>query len=178
MKPVGHMTPGELAAFVQATLEQQGIDVVLSGGMAVQIYSANQYTSRDLDLVPLTYGKRRVIKAAMQAIGFREEGRHFTHPATKLLVDFPPGPLTVGDEPVKKIREIRFSTGVLRLISPTDCVKDRLGWYYHMKDRQSLEQAVMVAQNQKIQLREIRRWSEHEGQLGEFQKIEGRLKRK
>jgi hypothetical protein len=172
------MTPGELGAFVQAALRQRGVDVVLSGGMAVQIYSARQYTSRDLNLVPKSLAKRRTIKATMEAMGFREKGRYFAHPETTLFVEFPSGPLTVGDEPVKDVHEIKYATGVLRLISPTDCVKDRLSWYYHMGDRQSLEQAVMVARRQGIDLGEIRRWSEHEARLREFEEIESRLRRR
>jgi len=62
----------------------------------------------------------------MQEIGFHERGRYFKHPESQFIIEFPVGPLAVGSEPVKQIDEIRFSTGVLRLISPTDCVKDRL----------------------------------------------------
>lgn len=178
MKSIKEMTPGELAAFIQSRLKKKGIDVVLSGGMSVEIYSANQYTSRDLDLVQTFFGKRDVIKAEMQAMGFLPQGRSFSHPDTDLLVEFPPGPLTVGDEPVKNLHEIRYSTGVLRLISPTDCVKDRLTWYYHYGDQQCLDQAVMVSQRHNIDLREVRRWSEHEGKLSEFERIQLRLRRK
>lgn len=178
MKSIKAMTPGELGAFVQSRLKKKGIDVVLSGGMAVQIYSANQYTSRDLDLVQTFFGKRDIIKAEMEAMGFHQEGRSFAHPDTELSVEFPPGPLTVGDEPVKELRSIRYSTGALRLISPTDCVKDRLTWYYHYGDQQCLEQAIMVSQRHEIDLREVQRWSEHEGRFNEFEKIQSRLKRK
>lgn len=178
MKTIKQMTPGELGAFIQSRLKKQGIDVVLSGGMSVAIYTQNQYASRDLDLVPMFFGKRHIIKAEMEAMGFHQQGRSFAHPDTVLFVEFPPGPLTVGDEPVKEVREIRYSTGVLRVISPTDCVKDRLTWYYHMNDRQCLDQAEMVAQRHRIDLLEVRRWSEHEGKLNEFERIQSRLKRK
>jgi len=171
------MTPGELGAFVQSRLKKKGIDVVLSGGMSVAIYSDNQYVSRDLDFVPTFFGKRHVIKAEMEAMGFHEQGRQFAHPDTTLFVEFPPGPLTVGDEPVKEVHEIRYSTGVLRLISPTDCVKDRLTCYYHFNDQQCLEQAIMVCQKNRIDLREVRRWSANEGKLPEFEGIQSRLKR-
>jgi hypothetical protein len=172
------MTAGELGAFVQSRLTKKGVDVVLSGGMSVAIYSGYQYNSRDLDLVPSFFGKRHVIKAELEAMGFHAQGRHFVHPETAFFVEFPPGPLTVGEEPVKDLRKIRYSTGVLTLISPTDCVKDRLTWYYHFNDEQCLDQAVLVAQNHDVDLDEIRRWSEHEGKLVEFTRIRSRLKRK
>ena len=35
--------------------------------------------------------------------------------------------------------------GTLRLLAPTECVMDRLAWYFHDADTQCLEQAVKVA---------------------------------
>ena len=64
--------------------------------------------------------------------------------------------------------EHKLPTGILRIISPTDCVKDRLAGYYHWNDLQCLEQASLVAEAIKIDLEEIERWSKVEGKLGEF----------
>ena len=175
MKPVKGMTNAELAAFIESVLRERGIDVVLSGGACVSIYSENRYVSMDLDLVNHHFAKRIEIREAMQAIGFHEEGRHFTHPETDLFVEFPAGPLAVGEEPVMKIDEIELDTGTLRLISATDCVKDRLAAYYHWNDVQCLEQAVLVTQTKEIDLDEIERWSEVEGKLDEFRRIRHRL---
>jgi hypothetical protein len=90
-------------------------------------------------------------------------------------VEFPPGPLTVGDESVKQVDEIKMSTGVLRVISPTDCVKDRLSAYYHWSDRQGLIQAIMVASRNEIDIDEIERWSAVEGKSEQFMKIKDKL---
>lgn len=159
MKSIKKMTNAELAAFVESRLREKGIDVVLSGGACVSIYSEGKYVSMNLDLVNARFAMRREIRAVMQEIGFHEEGRHFRHPDTEFLVEFPPGPLAVGQEPVKKVDEINLATGVLRIISPTDCVKDRLAGYYHWNDLQCLEQASLVAEANKIDLPEIERWS-------------------
>ena len=169
------MTQGELAAFVQSALRKFGVNVVLSGGATVSIYSNNKYVSNDLDLIDLYFSKRQLISEAMESIGFREKRRHFSHPETKFFVEFPPGPLTVGEDPVTDIHEIKYSTGVLRIISPTDCVKDRLACYYHWGDGQCLHQALLVAQEQKINLNEIKRWSQTEGKLDEFNEFKKRL---
>jgi hypothetical protein len=178
MKPVRQMTQAELAAFVQSHLRKNGIQVVLSGGATVAIYSHGKYVSNDLDLVDVYSIKRNIIRDSMEIIGFLEEGRYFKHQDSKFLIEFPPGPLTVGLEPVKEIDEIKFSTGILRIISPTDCVKDRLAAYYHWGDNQCLAQAVMVAHSQDIKMEEIQRWSVAEGKLAEFEKIMDKLKNK
>ena len=178
MKSIKEMTQGELAAFVQSHLREKGIDVVLSGGAAVSIYSSNRYISLDLDLVNRYFAKRRPLRETMQEIGFQEEGRHFKHPDTQFFVEFPPGPLAVGMEPVKQVNELKFSTGMLRIISPTDCVKDRLACYYHWDDLQCLEQVVLVAQTNRVDLEEIERWSEGEGKLDEFRRIRDQLTRR
>ena len=175
MKTIKEMSTPELAAFVQSSLHDKGIDVVLSGGACVAIYSENKYVSLDIDLVNNHFASRREIREAMQELGFEEQGRHFIHPDTDLFVEFPPGPLSVGEEPVKEVREIRLDTGLLRLISPTDCAKDRLAAYYHWNDAQSLEQAVLVASSAEVDLGEVERWSEVEGKGNEFRRIRNRL---
>lgn len=125
------MSQAEVGAFVQTHMRQRGIEVALSGGASGAIYSANAFVSNDVDLVNIHSASDREIKAAMHEAGFREKGRYFTHPQSTVLVEFPPGPLAVGTEPVASIAEIALATGVLRIISPTDCVKDKLPSYYH-----------------------------------------------
>lgn len=54
--------------------------------------------------------------------------------------------------------------GSLQLLTPTDCVKDRLSSFYHWNDEQALEQALLVANNHPVDLNDIRRWTKDEGQ--------------
>ncbi len=171
MKPVSEMSVGELAAFICSYLKQKGIEVVLSGGGCVSIHSQNKYVSEDLDFIEYRGVTRRKLKTVLGEIGFLEENRYFKHPETKFFLEFPPGPLAVGNEPVKEIITLNFPTGNLQIISPTDCVKDRLAAYYHWGDRQSLEQAIMVAGDIEIDLGEVERWSKEEGMAGLFSKI-------
>ena len=177
MKSVASMTRLELAAFVAEEFRRRKINVVLSGGSCVSIYSGEKYVSMDLDFVNAGFVKRAAIREAMESLGFTEENRCFRHPDAKLLVEFPPGPLGVGQEPVKRIDEIATQTGVVRIISPTDCVKDRLAWYYHDNDRECLEQAVLVAASNEVDLEEIKRWSAVEGMRDAFASIKHRLTR-
>jgi len=133
--------------------------VVLSGGAAVSIYTLNKYVSRDIDLVNVYAVERKKIRAAMHEIGFQERNRYFIHPESNHIVEFPPGPLAVDSQSVTRISKVKYSTGTLRVISPTDCVKDRLAAYYFWNDGQSLSQAVLVARNRRVNMGELRRWS-------------------
>ncbi len=151
------------------------MDVVLSGGSCVTIYSDGKYVSKDLDFIETRFATAKEICTAMLEIGFTPENRYYTHPETDYLIEFPSGPLSVGSEPVRHIDEVKFSTGVLRILSPTDCVKDRLAAYYHWKDLQSLEQAVLVAHAREIDLKEVARWSRTEGMADAFALIKARF---
>ncbi len=169
------MTVGELAAFISSHLDEHGMEVVLSGGSCVTIYSRQQYVSADLDFIELRSIRRKDLRKALAEIGFFEENRYFKHPDTEMIVEFPSGPLAAGGEPIEDIIVMEFATGSLKLISPTECVKDRLAAFFHWHDRQSLAQAVLVAQSKEIDLSEIERWSRNEGKLQEFRKIRKQL---
>jgi len=135
-----------------------------------------KYVSMDLDFVNVAFAKRDHITKVMESLGFLEENRYFRHPDSSFLIEFPPGPLGVGEEPVKQIDEIQTGMGPLRVISPTDCVKDRLTWFYHENDTECLRQAILVAGSCKVDLEEIKRWSKVEGKGREYNRIKNRLK--
>jgi len=168
MKAVSRMSLGELAAFVCSHLESQGIQVVLSGGGCVAIYASDRYSSMDLDFVERLPATRRKLSAALAEIGFTGKDRYYVHPDTQFFLEFPSGPLAVGGEPVLAIEELQLETGTLRLLSPTDCIKDRLAAYYHWSDRQCLQQAVWVARERQIDWGDLERWSRKEGAMEKF----------
>jgi len=176
MKALGEMSIGEIAAHVADHLYQNGINVVLTGGSCVSIYTANRYQSYDLDFIEEGRAGRKKIAGILMQLGFQEKDRYFIHAETPYFVEFPSGPLAIGDEPVREVAQIEFATGILRLLSPTDCVKDRLANYYHWKDRQCLDQAIMVATDTEVDIGEIERWSRHEGMAEEFEQIKELLK--
>jgi hypothetical protein len=162
------MTQGELAAYVDTHLKERGIDVVLSGGASVAIYSNHTCVSKDLDFIAQFSIDPDEIEDVMEEIGFNRKGKHFYHPKTLFFVDFIPGPLSVGDGPVEEICEIEMDTGSVRIISATDSVKDRLAGYYYWQDMQSLEQALLVARNNPIDMKSVETWSKKVGKSAEF----------
>ncbi|MCU0607057.1 MAG: nucleotidyltransferase family protein [Candidatus Edwardsbacteria bacterium] len=172
------MSVEELAAFVCTHLEGLGINVVLSGGACVTIYSDNRYQSFDIDFIDNGATPRKRLKQALEEIGFKEHHRYFKHADTEYFLEFPTGPLAVGNEPVGCIVSRKIDGRTLRLLSPTDCVKDRLAAYYHWKDRQSLDQAVLVASKHQVDLKDVQRWSRQEGMIKEYHKIASLLRKR
>jgi len=175
MKRIKNMSQVELAAYIQDSLQAKGMQVVLSGGSAVSFYSSNKYVSKDLDLINTGFAKRSKIKSVMENLGFTEKARYFIHPETTFFVEFPNGPLSVGEEPVKEVSEFELATGTLKVLSPTDCVKDRLCAFYFWNDLQGLEQAVLVAKSWQVDLKEIKRWSKVEGKEKEYKTFTDKL---
>jgi hypothetical protein len=152
----------ELALLVGQALADNQLEAVLVGGACVSIYSHNRYVSGDLDLI--SYDDIKRIRAALAVLGFSyTKNRYYTHPHCPYFLEFISPPVAIGREPVAHFNTIRTSRGQIKLLTPTDCVKDRLAAYFHWNDRQSLEQAVMVAKAQKVNLANIKKWSKAEG---------------
>ena len=163
----------KLALLVSGELRKSGMDAVLVGGACVSIYTHNKYFSMDLDFV--SGASLKELAPVMKSLGFKLKGRHFEHPGCRLLVEFPPPPVSIGNEtPIRKFSTIK----TLTLFTPTDCVKDRLAAYYHWSDPQSLKQAIMVARSQPIHLADIADWSKKEGAPEKFKRFETMLKKK
>lgn len=177
MKSIKEMSMEELAALVCDTLEKEGIETVLSGGCCVELYSKGRYTSDDIDLIDRFNGGHRKIKEVMSKLGFIEYKmkRYFVHKDTSLFIEFPRGPLGVGDAPVKEVASRKTDTGILKLLTPTDCIKDRLAAYYHWDDKQSLDQAVWVAEENEFDMDTVKSWSKNEGMMVKFQNFKKAL---
>jgi len=161
----------DLAITISDYLSKNGIETVLSGGACVSIYTNNRFTSYDLDFVLISTDEQGKLKKLLTEIGFYPENRYFNHDDSEYSLDFVPPPPSVGNEPVKEIVEIEKDNRKLRLLSPTDCVKDRLAAFYHWNDRQCLEQAVLVCLDNDIDLDEVERWSHKEGMDDKYKKF-------
>jgi hypothetical protein len=163
----------KLALIVSAELKKNNIDAVLVGGACVSIYTRNRYFSNDLDFV--SGFSLRDLEPIMDKLGFKLDGRHFIRRDCRFIVEFPPPPVSIGNEvPIKKFNMIT----TLTMLTPTDCVKDRLAAYYHWNDPQSLKQALMVARAQPVDLKNIKDWSEKEGAREKFKRFETLLKKR
>ncbi len=166
----------ELAALVCHKLNEKDIDAVLVGGACVSIYTKNKYVSYDLDFV--SYSTLKDIAGALTDLGFkRESSRHFVRADCPYFIEFVAPPLSIGSERVREQEKIKTQFGSITLLTSTDSVKDRLAAYYHWNDPQALEQAVMVAKAQKVNLKDIKKWSLDEGHKEKYENFLKMLKK-
>ncbi len=164
----------ELWRYVAWHLDHAGIHSVLVGGAVVAIYTAGLYRSGDLDLVPESFHRSK-IPAVMESMGFvASKSRHYRHPdCAHLFIEFPPGPVELGEESPVDPDEIPYEGQIIRLLSPTDCVKDRLAAYIHWKRRACYDQALLVCQSQKdrIDFKNLEAWCKREGGSAAFAEL-------
>lgn len=146
---------------VAAALTRHGIRAVLTGGACVSIYTDGAYVSRDVDFVIQTAaaGLQQKVDDALATLGFARNNDRYVHKLTTFYVEFPPGPLSIGDDLNIRPVELRVGGSTVLLLSPTDCCRDRLAAFYFWDDRQSLERAVDVALHRDVDLRVIKAWS-------------------
>ncbi len=148
----------ELWEHVAVHLKKKGIDTILVGGAVVSIYSNGAYRSGDLDFVKASMFVTK-LEESMSELGFKKHGRHFVNPECKhLFVEFPGGT-------------------IIKILSPTDCVKDRLATYIYFKAPEGLDQAVLVAKNQEVNFSSIKKWCKNENVPHIFEEFMDAFKR-
>jgi hypothetical protein len=161
-------TEEDLWKFIAVHLKKHDIDTVLVGGSVVSIYTDGAYHSGDLDFVKMDMIVKN-LEAVMSKVGFKKKGRHYIHPdCNHLFVEFPGSiPLGIGEDYSIKPNEVDIEGTTIKILSPTDCVKDRLATYIYFKDREGLEQAVMVAKKHDIKLSHVKKWGSRKLMVGD-----------
>jgi len=114
--------------------ESKNIDLIVVGGLSVEIYTEGGYTTQDIDFVGVNHEK---IMKALSELGFRHEGRNSIHDELKVFVEVPSSVLKEADE--KYIRTVTTEDGFeLSVIGVEDIIKDRLvalvQWDEYMQD--------------------------------------------
>jgi len=166
----------ELAAVINNKFAEHSMKTILVGGACVAIYSNNRYLSYDLDFVTFEHSEK--IRKALSELRFVSKGKHFARDDCLYFIEFVSPPVAIGKELINKFKALDTPFGHVVLLTPTDCVKDRLASFFHWQDAQALDQAVMVVQDQEINFREIEKWARAENHLDKFKEFIKRLRRK
>ncbi|MBX2986614.1 MAG: nucleotidyl transferase AbiEii/AbiGii toxin family protein [Bdellovibrionaceae bacterium] len=176
MKITKMMSRKQFAAVAVRQLEKHGISCVLVGGACVSIYTNERHASKDLDFIS-PYSHEQIAKA-LSEIGFEKQGRYFKHPSSKLYLEFPNGPIGIGNKvPVKPEHHLKVGNTIIQMLSPTQCVMDRLAAWFHWNDRRSLIHALWVCERHPINMAKIKRWAINENNPEKFAQFLDELKK-
>ena len=162
----------DLAAIIIEHLNEAGIEVVLVGGLAVEIYTENLYLTKDIDIVNVNYQKPAVLKKEMSVLGFHKRGRIFVNDTTDICVEFPTAPLSVGDDLITETTTFKIGDKTIPILKVNDIVKDRLAAFIHWKDNQSLVQAVAIMVKHKLYPIAFESFCLKEGNLNNFELLQ------
>ena len=152
---------------------------ILTGGSAATFYS-DSYQSLDLDFVITFGGARAEFIGALSEIGFLQRSQHFEHLSSRFTLDFPKGPLMIGNDAIREWETNRRNGETLHVLSRTDSTCDRLAAFIHWNDRGSLQTACDVAASGPIDIDRVRAWSIREGgpeKFAEFERVRSLPKR-
>ena len=162
-----HSSLKDVCFGVSAALERHGIHAVLTGGSAATVYAPEYYTSLDVDFVLTNFHGRKELDAALAEIGYVPSARlgMYEHGRSPFTVDFPKGPLAVGGDYIHETAVLEKDSLRLRILTVTDCVRDRLSGFYHWNDLTALKAAVGVAKKhrEKVDFKRLKEWTEREG---------------
>lgn len=156
-------SPEDTASIIYELLKKKGIDVVLTGGSCMEIYTNSNYSSYDLDFIANPSVKAEQVAKIMINAGFEKTNhRYFKHPDNDYYIEFPTGPVSLGNEEPKEHYNLTTSVGRLMLLTPTDCVKDRLCAYIYHGGEECFPQAIAVAHKNKIDKNNLLSWANNE----------------
>ncbi len=167
MKITKKMSRKQFAAAVVRQLKKDDVSAVLVGGACVSIYTNDRHASKDLDFI--SPDSTDAITTSLEKIGFKRKQRYYIHPDSELYVEFPSGPIALGNQvPVKPEGKLKVSDVVIPMLSPTQCVIDRLSSFFYFGDRQSLIHALWVCEQQSVSIEKIKTWAAREKMPDKF----------
>ncbi len=161
-------TQRQVIEAVSRALSTHGIRAVLTGGACASLHSGGRYISQDLDYIVQGRVSQAQVETALGSSGFVRHGASYRHPRSPFFVEFPVGPLAIGDDELVEPVTVRVGRTDVLSLSATDSCRDRLAAFYHWNDRQSLDVAVKIAVHSRINTRAIREWSIREGREALF----------
>lgn len=137
----------------------RGVRVILVGRACAAIYTGSKAKLFTIEFMVNDFVVDDVL-AAMDELGFEsKDERTFTSESSPYEIVLNPPPITVGDDVIEKINSVKLNGGMIDLLTPTDCVRHRLAFFYKWGDAEAMDDAVRVAKKQAVDMELIGRWS-------------------
>ena len=120
----------QVAAIISSYMDEQGYEPVLTGRSCAAIYAGSSIHPKTLDFVVRDFTIDEVAET-MAGVGFLGSGhRTFSNKYCPYEVLLSTHPVVVGDDVVSDVKVMRTAKGPLKLLTPTDCVRQRLSMFY------------------------------------------------
>ncbi|MEQ6388944.1 DUF6036 family nucleotidyltransferase [Bacillaceae bacterium S4-13-58] len=122
-------------AILTSLFETEGLKPIIVGGLAVEIYTRNEYTTLDIDLI---FSQRHIADKYLKRLGFKTEGRHWFHEDLLISIEIPNDMLEDADE--DRIVELELDNNLhVYVIGLEDIILDRLRACVHWKSSSDCE---------------------------------------
>jgi predicted nucleotidyltransferase len=142
---------------------------IIVGGLAVEIYTRNEYTTVDIDLI-LSY--REKADEILVQLGFQKQGRHWFHPILLVSVEIPNFVLEDADS--ERVVELILPDGMkVYVIGLEDIILDRLRACVHWKSNSDCEWAerLYFLHKENIDIEYMRITAKKDKTLEQFEKM-------
>ncbi|MGE5362105.1 MAG: hypothetical protein ACM3NQ_24070 [Bacteroidales bacterium] len=137
----------------------------------MRLHLHGDVVSKDADFVLQSNVRQKALDEALRELERR--GDRYVHPEVRLFIEFPPGPLSIGEDlAIRPVELTVAGIGPALALSATDsCRDDRLAAFYHWNDRQGLRLAVEIARKQAVDLDAVKAWSINEGMVENYEEF-------
>ena len=129
------------AAIITKLLEKEQIRPIIVGGFSLAIYSNENYTTRDIDIV---VNERSETASLLQRLGFKRGNQNYFHEKLEVVIDFPSDTLAGSSEKVNKIIIDNTDSLYVYVIAVEDIIMDRLRAYLYWDEDVSKEWGMQI----------------------------------
>lgn len=133
-------------AILTECLSMRGIQPILVGGTAVEMYTLGGYQTKDVDVI---MDSTPAVLAAMEQLGFTRQGRYWVREDIDIAIEAPAGPLA-GD--MEHVIELDIEDMPVYVIGVEDLLIDRLNAYVHWKSTEDKRWAERILEAQQSRI--------------------------
>jgi uncharacterized nucleotidyltransferase DUF6036 len=129
-----------LSAFLSEKLKESGVDAILVGGEAIDLYTAGTFATSDIDLLVTN---KTLTEKLLNRFGFGRQDAIWFNRDLNIVIQVIPEPYS-GD--LSKLRKFKVKEYELRVAAPEDLIANRLysAKFSKSNPQRDLEQAVTL----------------------------------
>jgi hypothetical protein len=128
-------------AFLSEKLKENGVDSILVGGQAIDLYTAGTFATADIDL--LVNNKKSVTEKLLNKFGFGKQDAIWINRDLNIVIQIIPEPYS-GD--LGRLRKFKVKEYELKVAAPEDLIVNRLysAKFWKSNPQRDLEEAMSL----------------------------------